>query len=100
MPPRRNVENQDAPENDVPTSAELARAVTQLAQLTQALGDRMLQDPPVNGNRNGGDMAKGGGSNQQGFEEDFLGCTYSFQVSGFYSPCLPFIFRYIVLLGG
>ncbi|XP_031116619.1 uncharacterized protein LOC116020274 [Ipomoea triloba] len=58
MPPRRSVENQDAPENDVPTSAELARAVTQLAQLTQALGDRLLQDLPVNGNRNGGDITK------------------------------------------
>ncbi|XP_031104433.1 uncharacterized protein LOC116007914 [Ipomoea triloba] len=56
MPPRRSAGSQSARENDIPTNAELAQAVRQLAQLTQAIGDRMLQNPQGNGN--GNDMAK------------------------------------------
>nr|GMC66670.1 probable serine/threonine-protein kinase clkA [Ipomoea batatas] len=55
MPPRRSAESQSAREDDIPTNAELAQAVRQLAQLTQAIGDRMLQNPQGNGN--GNDMA-------------------------------------------
>ncbi|XP_031101744.1 uncharacterized protein LOC116005638 [Ipomoea triloba] len=56
MPLRRSTESQSAREDDIPTNAELAQAVRQLAQLTQAIGDRMLQNPQRNGN--GNDMAK------------------------------------------
>nr|GLL33659.1 uncharacterized protein LOC109183675 [Ipomoea trifida] len=52
MPPRRNVEGQNAQGNDVPTNVELAQGLQQLTQLTQALGNALLQ------NQNGNDVAK------------------------------------------
>ncbi|XP_031127720.1 uncharacterized protein LOC116029819 [Ipomoea triloba] len=54
MPPRRTVENQGAQAGNVLTNVELAQTVQQLAQLTQALGDHLLQ----NNNGNGNNMAK------------------------------------------
>nr|GMC46697.1 putative mediator of RNA polymerase II transcription subunit 24 [Ipomoea batatas] len=56
MPPRRSVGSQNAWEDDIPTNDELAQTVRRLAQLTQAIGDRMLQNPQEN--RNGNDMDK------------------------------------------
>ncbi|XP_031091030.1 uncharacterized protein LOC115996026 [Ipomoea triloba] len=50
MPPRMNVENQGGQAGNVPTNAELAQTMQQLAQLTQAL----LQNNQGNGN----DMVK------------------------------------------